>query len=274
MGATQGRSRSLSESELTFDEEPPTPTQSVNGDSESDSENESEKVSFESESGVATGSSSWQYEGPRGPRHWRGLSITGRQQSPINLQAEHAITFGRKKAPVHEYVECQCRLINTGKSVKIESSEMGTMALGGSVWEMDSFHFHSPAEHTIDGVRHPLEGHFVHKNEEGKLAVVGILYEESDINNPFLAQFTDDIPMTEGQEHLCTIAPPTFEAGTKYFRYEGSLTTPPCTEQVTWSVVEQTQSVTKNQLSKFNDAVPFNNYRPLQDLNGRVVELC
>lgn len=219
----------------------------------------------------------WNYGGRKGPALWHKLSadwrvaVSGMSQSPIDLQADH-VTSGKKLPPVQKYVQCECSVINTGMAVKVESSDMGKVEIDGKPWELDSFHFHSPAEHTIDGVRHPLEGHFVHKDEKGALAVVGILYEEGD-SNPFLAQFADDIPMEKNRKHTCTLNPPSFGPG-KYFRYQGSLTTPPCTENVTWSVLQQPQSACKAQLDQFDEAVPFNNFRPIQDLNGRAVELC
>ncbi|KAJ6937656.1 hypothetical protein NC652_012074 [Populus alba x Populus x berolinensis] len=144
-------------------------------------------------------------------------------------------------------------------------SGAGIIEINGTEYVLNQCHWHSPSEHTIDGERFALELHMVHESLDGKIAVVGILYK---IGRPdsFLSSTVVGV-----------VDPRNIKIGSrKYYRYLGSLTTPPCTENVVWTVVKKVRTVTKEQVQLLRVAVHDDsdtNARPLQPLNGRTVKL-
>jgi len=147
----------------------------------------------------------WSYEGAGDPSHWAALSPefalcgTGHQQSPIDIVTAattpltvgagfEAARFDRSKlgtVPVD--------IVNNGHTVQIDTVGSGTLVIGTDRYVLQQFHFHTPSEHTVDGRSYPLEVHFVHKTSGGKLAVVGLLFEEG-AENPALAPFWSHLP--------------------------------------------------------------------------------
>ncbi|PHQ94334.1 MAG: carbonate dehydratase [Pseudoalteromonas sp.] len=140
----------------------------------------------------------------------------------------------------------------------------------GAEYDLLQFHFHSPSEHTLNGKSFPLEVHFVHKAQDGTLAVVGVMFEEG-AENAELAKIWKDMPKAAND---VTTSDVTVNAGNllpvdqTVIRYAGSLTTPPCSEGVKWHVMTSPIEVSKEQVEKFLSTVPANN-RPLQPLNDR-----
>lgn len=217
----------------------------------------------------------WDYEGDHGPDHWGELkeefSIceSGMNQSPIDL-------VGSLKA---DLPELKFDYPNTGHLVEENTghSIQEVVQPGNMVWvqdasyELKQFHFHSPSEHTVNGHTYPMEVHFVHQNEEGELLVVGLIFEEGQRNAQmdqlpsFRAERGED-PLAGGLDYNKFIV-----NRDKYFYYNGSLTTPPCSEGVKWFVMQHPIEVSPDQIQHFIDLLGFSNNRPIQPVNARVV---
>jgi carbonic anhydrase len=217
------------------------------------------------------------YQGEAGPEHWGDISEeweaceVGKAQSPVDLSASKAadlpgLAFDYRPTPV--------AIVNNGHTVQVNYEKGSTLTVGGAVYELVQFHFHAPSEHTVDGKHHPLEMHLVHKDAAGKLAVVGVLVEEGEANPAFAPVF-DHLPKMKAPLAVVPEARVNAEellpADLAYYAYAGSLTTPPCSEGVHWKVLAKPVQMSKEQIEAFRRIYPGNN-RPVQGLNGRVVE--
>jgi carbonic anhydrase len=220
----------------------------------------------------------WTYEGSTGPQHWAELSPAfalardGKQQSPIDI-AKSAAKAADQPALVADYKDAALDVLNNGHTIEDDYHGGGTLTVGGKVYKLAQFHFHSPSEHTIDGKHAPMEMHLVHKDAEGKLAVVGVLIQEGAAN-PELEVLWKHLPKTVGRAkpvegvmvNAKKLLPPTLAS----YRYSGSLTTPPCSEQVAWFVLQQPITASAEQIATFQKIIRGNN-RPVQPLHGRTV---
>ncbi len=219
----------------------------------------------------------WGYTGHTGPEHWGDISekfhicSTGMNQSPINIIASvdadlQAIGFGYQSAPTE--------ILNNGHTVQVNVAEGSTMTIDGHTYTLKQYHFHTPSENHIGGKEFPLEAHFVHADAEGNLAVVGVMFEEGAENSE-LAKLWAHMPMEAGEHHALTSTPEAvtglLPANREYYRFNGSLTTPPCSEGVKWMVMKTPLSISKAQVEKFSHAVHGHNNRPVQPVNARVV---
>jgi carbonic anhydrase len=162
---------------------------------------------------------------------------------------------------------------NNGHTIELIPVEANnTITLDGADYVVRQFHFHSPSEHTLDGKHFPLELHIVHKDRQGNLAVVGLLFDLGEENTALQEMFANIPDDAHGGIELeSPIDLSVFFSGNEtIYRYDGSLTTPPCSEGVKWNVSAQIMGVSKTQLDAF-EAVYSGNNRPVQDLNGRKV---
>ena len=148
-----------------------------------------------------------------------------------------------------------------------------SIVLEGGGSSLVQFHFHLPSEHTVDGAASSMEVHFVHAAEEGDLAVIGVLME-AGAADPTIQSLWEAIPGSdESPAAVGALDPGTLlPEGRGYFRYQGSLTTPPCSEVVSWVVMTESISVSQVQVDAFAALYPMN-ARPVQPLNGRDVRL-
>ncbi|HOY76574.1 MAG TPA: carbonic anhydrase [Hyphomonadaceae bacterium] len=217
----------------------------------------------------------WSYGGEGGPEHWAELApdnkacSAGFQQSPIDLKG--AMT-ANVDAPHPRWTAARGGLIvNNGHTIQVDVSTGGSIALDGKDFALKQFHFHHPSEHTIDGKQYPLEVHFVHAAKDGDLAVVGVMFAEGEANTNLDAIWAT-APAREGKAAIAfEIDPSKFvPAKSSAYRYEGSLTTPPCSETVHWTVMAQPQTVSAGQVAAFSSLFPWN-ARPVQPLNRRYV---
>ena len=145
--------------------------------------------------------------------------------------------------------------------------------IGKETYELIQFHFHSPAEHTIEDMRSPLEAHFVHRNAQNKVVVVALLLHVGAAN-PLLDLVLKKLPTKEGGSEALRApldATQLLPKDTAYYAYTGSLTTPPCTEDVTWLILKSVTSLSDAQLDGMRVRYPHN-ARPLQLTHGRVIE--
>lgn len=220
----------------------------------------------------------WSYKGTTGPTEWSNLDETfdvcrlGKHQSPIDIVPSNHLAVGDTQALQLNYKASQLKLLNNGHTLQLPYDAGSTISLEGKEYQLVQFHFHVPSEHTIAGQSYALEVHLVHLLQDNQLLVVGVMFTEGS-ENSFLAEFWSRIPVLEG---LVEVAGATINIAAlvpniaDYYRYEGSLTTPPCSENVHWIVLKAELEASKAQINKFL-AIFGQNARPVQSLNGRVV---
>jgi len=217
----------------------------------------------------------WSYSGDEGPQYWSGCYVDcgGEKQSPIDITG--AVAASELTDLETHYQSAPLELINNGHSIEFEYASGSVLTLDGLDYELLQLHFHTQSEHTLNGNYYPMEVHLVHKNEaSGALAVVGIFFEEG-AENAFLQEFMNDLPESEGDHFssdLMLNAQDLYPESKGYYTYSGSLTTPPCSEIVTWFVFSEPIKASGDQLAKLHSLI-HDNYRPVQALNGREVRL-
>lgn len=200
---------------------------------------------------------------------WGETCATGEQQSPVDL----AEATGEQLPDLDlAYTESHATVTDTGHSVQVILEDGGTMVLGEETYALRQFHVHTPSEHEIGGTAYAAELHLVHEDDGGDLAVLAVLVEEGAAH-PVLDDVLDHVP-EEGAEPVPTTDPIEPESllpeERRTFRYDGSLTTPPCTEGVAWTVLEQPATWSAEQIERFAELHP-GSHRPLQPLDGRAL---
>lgn len=225
----------------------------------------------------------WSYEGSGGPSRWGDLSPEyatcreGRSQSPVDLAAiPERLTGARKRQALLMHLSRQKHAaseINNGHTIQVNHAGADTLELGGERYTLLQYHFHAPSEHTVNGRRFPMEVHFVHQAPDGRLAVVGVLLQEGQPHRALDAMWShlprqkgDEASLADVEVAMDDLLPPVRTA----WRYEGSLTTPPCSEGVQWIVMTTPVEVGAGQVALFRTVIP-DNHRPTQPLNGRSV---
>jgi len=220
----------------------------------------------------------WGYgEDASGPRHWGELSTEfercgdGVNQSPIDIAA----TISAVLWPIQfEYKSASERILNNGHTIEVEISPGSGITVEHHHFSLKQFHFHTPSENTVEGKSFPLEAHFVHADEQGNLAVVSVLFAEGKANAmidtlwqrmPEEAGQSDELSLT--QEDWTKLLP----ADKQYYRFNGSLTTPPCSEGVRWLLLKSHPQVSQAQAARLLKVLGHPNNRPVQARNARVV---
>jgi carbonic anhydrase len=203
----------------------------------------------------------------------------GKAQSPISIEVGAAAKTDLPNL-VFKYQASKTNLENNGHSVQATIDKWSTLEALGKTYSLVQFHLHASSEHTLEGKSYPLEMHLVHKDAEGKLAVVGVFIEEGEAN-PALDVYFNNLPQHEGEKYAddaildLTKALP---ADKTFFTYSGSLTTPILaltnTEGVTWFVLKTPMKASKEQIAKYTGTKHLSGTnRKLQDLNNRKVQL-
>jgi carbonic anhydrase len=215
----------------------------------------------------------WNYEETKN-NEWAEYfpDCSGHQQSPINIQndvVDHDLgdlTEGYKETPIN--------VINNGHTVQFNYDRGNILKAFGKEYELVQFHFHTHSEHQINGKYFPMEVHLVHKNKEnGQILVIGILFKEGK-ENPLLKDLVKYLPK---YADVTSTSPAAFNiknlfpAEQHFYTYSGSLTTPPCSEHVTWIVLKTPIEASKNQMKDF-EQILHHNYRPIQATNERVIK--
>jgi carbonic anhydrase len=213
----------------------------------------------------------WGYEGAMGPDRWGDEYPTcakGKTQSPLNIKGPF------EKAPFNvapDYKPGQLKIINNGHTLQVNVLPGSTLRIDSQPFELVQFHFHRPSEELIDGTPAAMVVHFVHKNDAGRLAVLAVLLKEGNAN-PGINKLWTHAPQKEGPEiapegvmfNPADLLPREYE----FFSYEGSLTTPPCTEGVRYFILKSQVNIAREQVEQF----PFKtNARPVQAQNGRAI---
>ena len=217
----------------------------------------------------------WSYDGAEGPEHWGALTSdfgscsSGTAQSPIDVGG----VSGSTPAPLTlAYSASEGEMTDNGHTTELRSLTAKGITVGGKQYAFKQMHFHAPSEHTLEGVRYEAEFHFVHQADDGGLAVVGILATVGDANAAW-APFTDGVPAAAaGQKVAAGVVdfPALFPESLDHVAYDGSLTTPPCSEGVRWLLLETPVELGAGQLATLHAAHAGNN-RPAQPVNGRDV---
>ncbi len=217
----------------------------------------------------------WSYEHGITPMHWGEVSptcATGTHQSPIALSTKQAKPQTPQQVLEFSWSKVTGELVDTGHSEQENLPPGNFITYGGTRYELQQFHFHSPSEHTLDGKHAPMEVHFVHKSADGKLAVVGILLKQGTSPSP-LAPVLTALPAAGEKKTVEVDLPALLPKSTRHFEYVGSLTTPPCSEDVQWIVMLAEDTVAKAEIDGFH-ARYAKNARPVQPLKGRSVAIA
>jgi carbonic anhydrase len=225
--------------------------------------------------GFAAEGAHWSYEGATGPDHWGDVDAAskvcsaGSQQSPVDIRGAIKSQLPPLQIALSKKADT---IVNNGHTIQLNFEQGSTLKVGSDSYTLLQYHFHHPSEHLIGGKNFPMEVHFVHRNAAGGLAVVGALMTAGKPNAAF-SKIVATMPAHEG-------APVNAAAGIDpnkllpalrgYYRYSGSLTTPPCSEVVDWLLLREPIQVAKTDIDSFAKLYPMNT-RPAQKDNRRFV---
>jgi carbonic anhydrase len=219
----------------------------------------------------------WDYGQTLGPGHWGDLKPefaackTGHRQSPIDIRNPQkadlpAIRFDYQHSPL--------RIIDNGHTIMVNYAPGSSMSVGGKKYALQQFHFHRPSEERVNGKTFAMSLHLVHADETGKLAVVAVLLQQGEANL-LLAELWKDLPRQKEKEdrwdNIQIDASRLLPADKGYYTFSGSLTTPPCSENVTWFVLKNPVTVSAEEIERFS-RLYRDDARPTQPSYGRVVQ--
>ena len=230
----------------------------------------------------AVAATAWSYTGPSGPSHWKSIDsasystcIDGSAQSPINIVKPKSAKLSKLSIV---YPEGEAGIFNNGHTDEAEplpaASDADTVTLGGVKYQFLQVHFHAPSEHELNGLHYPVEVHFVNKSADGKLTVLGVFIARGAENEAW-KPFTDKLLAATADPEATTTSldwVKMLPKNRQTIRYNGSLTTPPCSEGVKWNVFSHPITMSSDQINAFLEAYSGNK-RPVQPLKGRVVKI-
>jgi carbonic anhydrase len=229
----------------------------------------------------AEGEHHWSYRGSTGPAKWATLESEytacglGKMQSPIDIHDADAkksdlpaIAFDYKSSPL--------KIIDNGHTVQVNYAPGSFITVQGKQYELVQFHFHKPSEEKINGKASDMVAHRVHRDRDGNLAVVAVLLKTGG-SSSLIQTLWKNVPKEKGKErevpgvevNAADLLPANKAA---YYTFTGSLTTPPCSEGVTWFVLKAPTSISKDELERFAHLYPMN-ARPTQPVNGREIRV-
>jgi carbonic anhydrase len=217
----------------------------------------------------------WSYSGEGAPENWGKIDprfatcSNGVNQSPVNLTG---FTESELPAIDFKYNLTSSDILNNGHAIQANVKNGSSITVDGIEFDLKQFHFHNPSENNINSKSFPLEAHFVHASKNGELAVVAVMFEEGE-ENKALAELWSKMPQNVGDKNpidannLDALLPKDRD----YYRFNGSLTTPPCTEGVRWLVMKKPVTLSKAQIETFKKVMHHHNNRPIQASNARVI---
>lgn len=220
---------------------------------------------------VSVTAQDWTYTDGESPEKWSEASEAfatcdiGKMQSPVDLGASTAIG---SVILAGDYGPTEGTLQIARHMVQIDTGAGQGMISGNRLFNLIQVHFHTPSEHAISGERYPLTAHFVHATRDGALGVLGVMFVEGDANEG-LQTIIDAMPNGDGSAisiDMGSMVPQELDV----YRYMGSLTTPPCSENVNWHVVKDTIEASAEQIAAFEKALGMS-ARSLQPLNNRLL---
>jgi carbonic anhydrase len=218
----------------------------------------------------------WGYRGEFGPDNWAkadpayALCSNGKNQSPIDITPQYDVDL---PALTLAYTHAPGSILNNGETVRIPSPAGNILMMGGDSYSLVQTHFHSPSENRVNGRHFLMEGHFVHQDNKGNTLVLAVFFVKGEAN-PAIAALWEAMP-TEA-EKTATLPQPfdlksLLPADLDYMYFNGSLTTPPCTEGVRWCVLKTPLAISAEQAKALRAALKGSNNRPVQGLNARMV---
>lgn len=218
----------------------------------------------------------WTYEGEFGPENWSKINTawascnTGSRQSPIDLRDGMKVDLEQIN---FDYHPSSFNEIDNGHTIQVNVAGGNFLTVGGTTYELQQFHFHRPGEERINGRGTEMVVHLVHKSYDNKIAILAVLLERGEAN-PMIQTVWNNLPL----EKHTTVTPSIvldvneiLPARRDYFTYMGSLSEPPCTENVLWLVMKQPMTASPQQMALFSRLYPFN-ARPVQASNGRMIK--
>jgi carbonic anhydrase len=218
----------------------------------------------------------WSYDGEEGPEHWGKLNTawaqcaSGKRQSPIDIHDGIKVDLEPIK---FDYQPVHFKVTDNGHTIQVDLEPGNRITLTGHSYELLQFHFHRPSEERINGKGFPMVVHLVHKDDEGKLAVVALLADEG-VANSIIQNVWNNLPL---EKTLPVVPTGTIDVSQllpmarDYYTYMGSLTTPPCSEGVLWMVMKQPIKMSASQIGIFARLYPMN-ARPLQLSQERMIK--
>lgn len=195
----------------------------------------------------------------------------GKTQSPIDLTNAVAAELGDIK---FDYNASKLNVLNNGHTVQVNYDGGSSITVDGAQYNLLQFHFHTPSEHTVNGKYYGNEMHLVHKNDKGELAVVGVLIENGAENAAYKAIWSN-LPKKADEKKSVAVdinASELLPMEKDYFTYSGSLTTPPCSENVRWIVLQSPIQMSEAQIKEIQGIMHKNN-RPVQKMHDRTLKM-
>lgn len=218
----------------------------------------------------------WGYEGETGPQNWAKLSPeyvtcgSGTRQSPIDIRSGIKVELD----PIRfDYKPSYFRIIDNGHTIQASVGAGLKMSVMGRSYELQQIHFHRPSEERIDGRAYDMVAHLVHKDLDGRIAVVAVLIERGSAH-PLIQTLWNNLPLEKNDSYAPSTAinpADLLPSDSAYYTYMGSLTTPPCTEGVLWMVMKQPVQLSDEQIAVFSRFYR-NNARPVQPVSGRTIK--
>jgi carbonic anhydrase len=219
----------------------------------------------------------WAYSGPGRPEQWAQLRpeyarcATGKRQSPIDIRDGIAVNLD----PIEfDYKSSVFGVMDTGRTVQVNVAPGNFIEVMGRRYQLQRFDFQHPAEERINGRSFAMGAHLVHKDEQGRLAVVAVLFERGGAEQPVVQQVLNNLPLERGDEITSQAgldATSLLPSDRRYYTYMGSLTTPPCQEGVLWLVMKEPVVIAADQLAILARLYPMN-ARPTQPISGRLIK--
>jgi carbonic anhydrase len=220
----------------------------------------------------------WSYQGSTGPAKWATLEHeyetcgTGKAQSPIDIQ--DAVAKKSDLPPiVFDYKPSPLKIIDNGHTIQVNYAPGSSITVEGKRYELVQFHFHKPSEERINGRSFDMVAHLVHRDQDGHLAVVAVLLKKGGANR-LVQTLWDALPRKKDEEEVKSVEVNAADLlpsdKSAYYTFTGSLTTPPCSEDVTWFVLKSPMVVSEDEIIRFGHLYSMN-ARPTQPLNGREI---
>jgi carbonic anhydrase len=218
----------------------------------------------------------WSYKGEGGPENWGQMKSefatcsTGQRQSPIDIRDGIRVQLD----PVQfDYRPSGFSVVDNGHTVQVNLSPGNSIEVMGRRYDLLQFHFHRPSEERVNGRQFDMVAHLVHKDIDGRLAVVAVLLDRGSAH-PLIQAVWNNLPLEKGEPLPARTAldmNALLPAERSYFTYMGSLTTPPCSEGVLWMVMKSPVGISTDQIAIFSRLYPMN-ARPIQSVSGRLIK--
>ncbi len=229
--------------------------------------------------GVCMAADRWTYAGATGPAKWgtleKGYALCkqGTNQSPVDIPDADA-RKGDLPSLLFNYKPTPLKIIDDGHTIQVNYAPGSFLIVGDNQYELIEFHFHKPGEHKITGKGYEMEADLVHRGKDGKIAIVAVMLDEGK-ENALIKSLWSNLPQEKGKERVVDTvkisALGLLPQKKDYYTFAGSLTTPPCTENVTWFVLKNPTQVSADELARFARIYPLN-ARPIQPFNSRDIQ--